>query len=297
MYPPGLQTLPQINNPQDRTPHLGPAPRPSPSLNGMPPQPPQLGPSGPPGPSGPTGPPQSGLPPYGRAYSPPQDLRPMRDERPPSSNSNYHHPPPLPPAPSFQNVNNGPHPTSQPNSAVEAMRIDREERPPSALKRQREWEQETPIKKPANEETRARLDEHPSRRYSPPGRIETPRDRYRRSSSEIRRENDQRRANENYHPSEAAHHPYSLQPQPVHPTQQPPQPQQTPQPQQQQQQQIPSLHTIMDAPKEEARKEIDEPAARKVNVDEDYDNNSEDDKRRASPNGSITTKQEPQSAQ
>jgi hypothetical protein len=40
------------------------------------------------------------------------------------------------------------------------------------------------------------------------------------------------------------------------------------------------MHSIMDAPKEE-RKEHMEQAARKVDVDEDYDNNSEDDKRTA----------------
>lgn len=274
MYPPGPQTLPQINNPQERTPHLGPAPRPSPSLNGAPPQQSQAGPSG--------ALQSAGLPPYGRAYSPPQDHRPMRDERPPSSNSNYHHPS-LPPAPTFQNVNNQPPPNNQPSSGPDLMRIDRDDRPPSAMKRQREWEQDGPAKKPANEETRARLEDHPARRYSPPSRHETPRDRYRRSSSEIRREHDQRRADANYHPSEAAHHPYSLQPQPAPPTSM-------------SQQHIPSMHTIMDMPKEEPRKEIVEPAARKMDVDEDYDNNSEDDKRKASPNGSVNTKQEPQSA-
>lgn len=62
------------------------------------------------------------------------------------------------------------------------------------------------------------------------------------------------------------------------------------------------MHTIMDTPKEEPRKEVVEPAARKVEVDEDYDNNSEDEKRgaagqKASPNGSLqSTKQEAQSA-
>lgn len=338
MYPPGPQTLPQINNPQERTPHLGPAPRPSPSLNGAPPQPLQAGPPGPPQ--------SAGLPPYGRAFSPPQELRPMRDERPPSANSNGHHP--LPPALAFQNVNVMGAPTSQPNPAAESMRHDRDERPASAMKRTREWEQEQPSKKPANEETRARLDDHSTRRYSPPGRIETPRDRYRRSSSEIRRENE-RRANDNYHPSEAAHHPYSLQPHPIPSVSQQPPPQQQQQqtqqqqPQQQQpqaeqqpqhqppppqhhqqqqrereqsqqhqqqqqqqqqssqQQQIPSMHSMMNMPKEEQRKEVVEPAARKVEVDEDYDNNSEDEKRgaaqKASPNGSLqSTKQEPQSS-
>lgn len=62
------------------------------------------------------------------------------------------------------------------------------------------------------------------------------------------------------------------------------------------------MHSIVDAPKEEPRKEVVEPAARKVEVDEDYDNNSEDDKRagtgqKASPNESLkSAKQEPQSA-
>jgi len=162
------------------------------------------------------------------------------------------------------------------------------------MKRQREWEQDQPVKKQANEETRARLEDHPTaRRYSPVNRTETPRDHYRRSSSEVHRENEQRRANENYHPSEAAHHPYSLQPQPAPPMSHP-------SPMQHQQQQIPSMHTIMGTPKPEDqphRKEIQEVAARKVDVDEDYDNVSEDDRRaKHSPNGSIAPKQEPQSA-
>lgn len=60
------------------------------------------------------------------------------------------------------------------------------------------------------------------------------------------------------------------------------------------------MHTIMGTSKSEEqsqRKEVQEAAARKVDVDEDYDNNSEDDKRaKPSPNGSIAPKQEPQSA-
>ena len=48
-------------------------------------------------------------------------------------------------------------------------------------------------------------------------------------------------------------------------------------------------------PKEEPRREINEPAARKVDLDEDYDNMSEDDKRKNSPAGGVA-KQEPQSA-
>ena len=83
---------------------------------------------------------------------------------------------------------------------------------------------------------------------------------FRRSSSETRRENE-RRANENYHPSEAAHHPYtapgSMAPMPP----------------------MPPMQTMLEGPKED-RKEPVENAARKVDVDEDYDN-SEDDKKPA----------------
>lgn len=124
------------------------------------------------------------------------------------------------------------------------------------MKRSRDWESEQgPSKKIANEETRARLDD-PARRPSPPGRLPTPKDHFRRSSSEVRRELE-RRVNENYHPSEAAHHTYSHPPQ-----------------------QIPSMQSILDGPKEERREQVEQ-AARKVEVDEDYDNNSEDDKRAA----------------
>ena len=74
------------------------------------------------------------------------------------------------------------------------------------------------------------------------------------------------RVSENYHPSEVAHHPYTMPPQ-----------------------QIPSMHTILDGPKED-RKESAEPAARKMEVDEDYDMNTEDDKRggSATASGSAT---------
>lgn len=112
----------------------------------------------------------------------------------------------------------------------------RDDRPPSAMKRSREWEADAPSKKLANEESRARLDD-PIRRNSPPGRLPTPKDHFRRSSSEIRREQE-RRANENYHPSEAAHHPYSRPPQ-----------------------QIPSMQSILDAPNKDDRKEHIEQAA------------------------------------
>lgn len=205
----------------------------------------------------------SSLPPYGRTFSPPTEIRPIREDRPVTPGSayhqqSYHHP-------QYSGIANGAPPPAAAMAAAEAAARDRDERGPSPVKRSREWEADAPSKKAANDETRARLDEFPARRPSPPSAMTAPADHYRRSSSEVRRENE-RRANENYHPSEAAHHPYAA-PGPVS-----------------------SVHNILEAPKEE-RKEPVENAARKVDVDEDYDN-SEDDKRapgtRSSPQTSSS---------
>ncbi|EXJ57830.1 uncharacterized protein A1O5_12388 [Cladophialophora psammophila CBS 110553] len=250
MFPPGPQTLPQISM-QDRPTAFGSGVRPSPTMNGAPAPHANGSASG------------STLPPYGRPFSPPSELRPLRDERPQSPGGGYRQQTFQSGQP-FPSIANGVPSVAPPLPAAEGPA--RDDRPPSAMKRSREWESDTgPSKKIANEETRARLDD-PVRRNSPPGRLPTPKDHYRRSSSEIRRENE-RRANENYHPSEAAHHPYS------HP------------------QQIPSMQSILDAPKED-RKEQVEQAARKVDVDEDYDNNSEDDKR-APPSAALSSPQVP----
>ncbi|RMZ75660.1 hypothetical protein DV737_g5192, partial [Chaetothyriales sp. CBS 132003] len=255
-YGAGPQTLPQLHI-QDRGPGF-PSVRPSPQLNGGPVQ--QANGGGP----------SNSLPPYGRPFSPPTEIRPIRDERPHSPHGGYHHQPYQAP-PAFPSITNGTA-SSAPLMPINAE-APRDERPPSALKRSREWDNEPgPSKKPTNEETRARLDEirarldetrarldEPVHNPSPPHRITTPRDQYRPSPTEMHRENE-RRANESYHPSEAAHHPFS-QPPP--------------------QQQIPSMSTILDGHVDE-RKEAAESAARKMDVDEDYDNNSEDDKRAAS---------------
>jgi general transcriptional corepressor CYC8 len=242
MFPPGPQTLPQISM-QERPPAFGAGVRPSPTMNGPPPPHANGGGSG------------STLPPYGRPFSPPNELRPLRDERPPSPGAGYR-PPPFQSGQPFPSMANGGPSAATPLPPVEGP--PRDDRPPSAMKRSREWEQDGgPSKKLANEESRARLDEI-GRRNSPPGRLPTPKDHFRRSSSEARREQE-RRANENYHPSEAAHHPYS------HP------------------QQIPSVSSILDGGARDERKEPVEQAARKVEVDEDYDNNSEDDKQRGLP--------------
>ena len=72
--------------------------------------------------------------------------------------------------------------------------------------------------------------------------------------------------NDNYHPSEAAHRPQALP------------------------HQMPPMHSLFEGQKEE-RKEHAEPAARKVEVDEDYDNNSDDDKRAMGSGGARSSPQ------
>lgn len=155
-------------------------------------------------------------------------------------------------------------------------------------KRMREWEEEPAIKKQANDETRARLEEMRPRRLSTP-----PRESYRRNSSEARRVEEQRRAeeprrpdeprhaNDAYHPSEAAHHPQShsiVGPNPMQGV-------------------VHDKSTPVATPKEDRPAELaaapraaapttePERAARKMEVDEDYDDSGEDEKK-ALANGS-----------
>jgi glucose repression mediator protein len=144
----------------------------------------------------------------------------------------------------------------------------------------REWEDEpNPSSKTPNDEKRQRLDDHIARppsnipdranQASPPRSHSIDIDARRRHEDEQRRrEEDQRRANDNYHPSEHAHHPPSLPAlQQATPT---PQPQQTP----------PSLPRLPDVVKEERPREPQhEPAARRMEVDENYDDDGEDEKR------------------
>ena len=246
---PGPQGLPQINGPDRGPPPFNAPGRPQGLPNAAPGGNTANGPSG----SGP-------LAPYGRPFSPPPELRPLREERPPSPGSGYpqqqyHHPAPFNQPP---NIASGAPPPASALAAAEEAARQREERPPSAMKRVREWETDAgPAKKIANDETRARLDDQMARRPSPPARAPSPpRSSHRRSSSEIRRE-EQRRANENYHPSEAAHHPPTL-PSIQH---------------------MPPMHQQPPEPAKEDRKEAVEPAARKVDVDENYDDDGEDEKR------------------
>ena len=253
---PGSQGLPQLGQPE----------RPQPTAFNPRNQPP--GNVGPPNaPNG--GQPGAPLPPYGRPFSPVTELRPLREERPPSPGSNYPHQQPFhaPPMNQQPNIASGAPPPASALAAAEAAARERDERPPSAMKRVREWETESmPSKKVANEENRARLEDHLGRRPSPPGRMGSPRDRQRRSSSEVRREEarreDIRRANENYHPSEAAHRPPTLP----------------------SIQNMSSMHGMSEGSRDERKEQI-EPAARKMDVDENYDDDGEEERRNPGSGG------------
>lgn len=284
--------LPQLPNPppppHDRAP-TGSTPFGSATRGPLPPAPTSAAP--PTGPTGPNGAPASAgpLPPYPRPFTPPTEIRPIREERPSSPGSTYphqqyHHGPsvPIQGASSTGIAGGAPAPASA-ITAAEAAAREREDRPTSAMKRGREWEGESgPSKKVANEETRVRLDDQVARRVTPPNRMPSPGEMQRRGSSEARRE-DQRRVNESYHPSEAAHHPPtlpSIQHMPQHATGS-------------------SLPPMNDGPapasngpqagapsaqvkEEPARNEqvpAHEPAARKMDVDENYDDDGDDEKR------------------
>jgi general transcriptional corepressor CYC8 len=170
-------------------------------------------------------------------------------------------------------------------TAADAAARDRDDRPPSAMKRGREWDsvEGGPAKKIANEENRLRQADEINRRVTPP------RDLHRRSSSEIRR------ANENYHPSEAAHHLHTLPS--IQHMQQPGGPSIPPLAEAQPVSNPPSAGPEAQAPvkEETVRKEpapLHEPAARKMDVDEDYDDDGDDEKRatgiKGSPHGNGT---------
>ena len=227
------------------------------------------------------------VPPYVRGNSPPPEIRPIAEDRAPSPGSSYPHPHPhhYHPAPPSQPggiAAGAPPPVAALAAAEAAARVEREERPPNRFKHMLDSEDDYKgmHKVPANGETRARFENPHYQRPSSPERKPSPRQRqnsprrqpsppigHRRSSSEVRHE-DQRRADENYHPSEAAHHPPTL----------PSMHQQPPQHQQQE-----HLPPINDTGREERSREAYEPAIRKVDVDEDYDDEGDDEKR---PGGS-----------
>ncbi|KAH8907104.1 TPR-like protein [Coniochaeta sp. PMI_546] len=254
-----------------------------------------------------------------RTGSPRNDVR-MHESRMPSPKSAYpQHQPHY--APHHEHPGHGgpepgmPHPP-QPGMPPE-MHRDHDPRPPSAPpKRMRDWpdEEREPIKKQASEDSRARMDDHRHRRPSTP-----PRDPYRRSSSparrfeeqrrleeqrrvdeqrridDMRRAEEQRHVNDGYHPSEAAHHPQS-HPMQGHlpPMQQGPSQMQNlihegpspsgPPPKEYQSEE----RSRMEHPPAPHSQALNEPerAARKMDVDEDYDDSGEEDKKAPIASGS-----------
>ncbi|KAK5997032.1 General transcriptional corepressor ssn6 [Cladobotryum mycophilum] len=253
-------------------------------------------------------PPPNGMAPFRPASSPRADGRPVHDNRMPSPKSAYpqhqapphyaHHPEMAPQ--SVQDNGPPPPPPSMPEPPTQRM----DDRPASVgPKRMRDWEEESAAKKQANDENRVRLTDMGHRRPSTP-----PRDVYRRNSSEVRRVEDQRRAEEpprrqeeprhkteNYHPSEAAHHtqnhsvggpshlpPMQQGPSPMQgPVHDKPQPVPTPKEERAPTEQPPPPRPAPPVPSEPER------AARKMDVDEDYDDSGEDEKKTAAlTNGS-----------
>lgn len=226
--------------------------------------------------------------PYGRGDSPPPEIRPIAEPRPASPGPHY-------PQQHYQHHPN----TSQsvgiaagappPTAALAAAEAAARESHDRGFKRGHESDDDykMPNKYPTNGENRTRLDDHRHRRPSPPDRKPSPRprpgsprgrphsppygrpasppaSRHSRSSSAARRD-EQRRAEESYHPSEAAHHPSTL----------------------------PSIHqqplnepskTPASEPGRDDRRETYEAAARKMEVDEDYDDDGDDPKRKEERN-------------
>ncbi|KAH7321124.1 hypothetical protein B0I35DRAFT_428626 [Stachybotrys elegans] len=292
--PPSPQQEPPLRQPYPEPGRPGPARRgpspPPPSAHQYqhPPPPPAQAPSQadrrvrqrpPPPPPG-----SNGMPPFRPTNSPRSDGRqPLHDNRMPSPKSAYPQQPPHPPHYPH-------HPEMPPQSASE------NERPPSVgPKRMREWEEESVSKKQANEENRVRLDDlHHARPATPT------REPYRRNSSEARRADEPRRpeehrrpeepprhTNDGYHPSDAAHHPqnHSVGPSHLPPMQQGPGPMQgvthekAPAPVTPKEERPASMEQA--APRTAPVSAEPERAARKIEVNEDYDDSGEDEKKAA----------------
>ncbi|KAK6436946.1 glucose repression mediator protein [Oleoguttula sp. CCFEE 5521] len=227
-------------------------------------------------------PPLSG---YGRQPSPRPEVRGIITSAAPSPGGTYPRTPYEHHANATPQIASGAPPPLNAQYASDAAMRDREERPGSAVpKRIREWEDDpssSANKKPATDEARSRLEDIKMHRQSPPHNISTP---PMHSPSELRRL-DEARPSSAYHPSEAAHHA------PV----------------------LPSMHSLPAPPVQEVRKsappqdehhappppppaaapvplpQVYEPAARKIEVDENYDDSGDEkrstkmESRRASP--------------
>ena len=205
---------------------------------------------------------QAALSSFGRQPEQQPEIRPLVNQPVPSPGGQYprpayeHHPNAAP------NIASGAPPPSAAQTAADAAARERDERPSSTAppKRPREWDEDpNAVKKLSTDESRSRLDEIKMHRGSPTEAMGTPPNR---SPSELRRTDEQRPMSA-YHPSDAAHHPPALPP--MHSITQP----------------SPSTST---APQEDQRAPLPppqpapvyEPAARKMDVDENYDDSGDD---------------------
>lgn len=208
------------------------------------------------------------VPTYARQPSPRSEVRPLMGTPAASTNNNQY------PRMSYDHQHT---PSSGSNGPVhhqaEPLR-DREERTSSvAPKRVREWEDEhhNGIKKHSTDDARSRLDEIKMHRPSPPQKLATPPNH---SPSELRRTEEMPQPPSTYRPSEAAHHPPPAQPilAPVTQTSPP----RSVAPQEEASAPAPPPQSTIAATPTPA---VYEPAARKMEVDENYDDSGDDEKR------------------
>ena len=216
------------------------------------------------------------LPPYPRPSSPPE-VKPIVDDRlasptAPHPYGSHHQQPP-------NNIASGAPPPVPATTTAEVVQRDRDEKgPETRVKRLREWEDDdgASVKKPASDDARARLEEIHIRPSPPrPGARLSP---DRRGSSD-------RSRNDDYHQGPPPQHQHQTLP-PINSSMS------------NNHQLAPisdsSRHEPSRRPDEDrVMKEVIEPAARKVNVDEDYDDVDEEDVKRSGKNGhSSSTSQE-----
>jgi glucose repression mediator protein len=263
LTPQPVQSQPPPHHQQPSQPNRISNPNYGPHADRVPPPPPPP----PPGLAGPSiqGPSQGPGPAaqYGRPSSPPPEVRPIVENRAGSPRNGYqgpyqqHHPDPS----ASSGIASGAPPPASAMVAAEAAARDRDDRPPTVPpKRHREWEDNEHVnpKAPSNDEKRQKLEDPHSRRPSPQHPVAS----HPAPSPQVARHSphgtpDARRFNDGYHPSEAAHHPPSL---PSMAAAAPP-----------------PLPRMSEPPKQE-RPEHHEPAARQMDVDENYDDEGEDTK-------------------
>ena len=251
------------------------------------------------GPNGNQNAPAPGAAPYGRGNSPLPEIKPIAEARPTSPGPHY-------PAQQYQHHPNtsqsvgiaaGAPPPAAALAAAEAAARDREEPPintvGSGYKRTLESDDDHmgPRKHTASIENRSRLDDFSHRRPSPPDRKLSPARRIVSPPSErratppkmhVRNESSSRpeevkRAEDSYRPSEAAHNPVTLPA--MQPQGAPGQSQAAPQPVPE-----PSQPPAVENQREEGR-ETYEAAARKMDVDEDYDDEPQEERRKDGSGG------------